>query len=48
MLYRIKGEGNKSAVSDTLEFISPVIAELADLYRKVENGEIDLFQYEKE
>ena len=48
MLYRIKGEGNKSAVSDTLEFISPVIAELADLYRKVENGEIDLFQHEKE
>ena len=48
MLYRIKGEGGKSAVSDTIEFISPVIAELADLYRKVENGEIDLFQHEKE
>ena len=38
MLYRIKGEGNKSAVTDTLEFISPVIAELADLYGKVEAG----------
>ena len=26
MLYRIKGEGDKSCVTDTLEFISPVIA----------------------
>ena len=48
MLYRIKGEGNKSAVSDTLEFISPVIAELADLYGKVERGEIDLFKSDPE
>ncbi|HIW65125.1 MAG TPA: DUF4924 family protein [Candidatus Alistipes intestinipullorum] len=44
MLYRIKGEGDKSAVTDTLEFISPVIAELADMYGKVERGEIDLFK----
>lgn len=44
MLYRIKGEGGKSAVTDTLEFISPVIAELADMYRKVETGEVDLFK----
>ena len=48
MLYRIKGEGNKSAVSDTLEFISPVIAELADLYGKGERGEIDLFKSDPE
>ena len=27
MLYRIKGEGDKQAVTDTLEYISPVIAE---------------------
>ena len=40
MLYRIKGEGGKSAVADTLEFISPVIAELAALHRKVERGEL--------
>lgn len=46
MLYRIKGEGEKSAVRDTLEFVSPVIAELADTYRKVETGEIDLFKNE--
>ncbi|WP_418982256.1 DUF4924 family protein [Alistipes sp.] len=44
MLYRIKGEGDKSAVTDTLEVISPVIAELADLYRKVECGETDLYK----
>lgn len=43
MLYRIKGDGNKSAVTDTIEFISPVIAELSDMYRKVEVGEVDLF-----
>ncbi|WP_418992838.1 DUF4924 family protein [Alistipes sp.] len=46
MLYRIKGQGDKSAVADTLEFISPVVAELADIYRKVETGEIDLFKEE--
>lgn len=39
MLYRIKGEGEKSAVADTLEFISPVIAELAAIHGKVERGE---------
>ncbi len=44
MLYRIKGEGAKGAVTDTIEFISPVIAELASIYSKVERGEIDLFE----
>lgn len=44
MLYRIKGEGGKSAVADTIEYISPVIAELADMYGKIERGEIDLFK----
>lgn len=39
MLYRIKGEGEKSAVADTLEFISPVIAELSAIHGKVERGE---------
>ncbi|WP_302606036.1 DUF4924 family protein [uncultured Alistipes sp.] len=46
MLYRIRGEGDKTAVHDTIEYISPVIAELADLYRKVETGEIDLYKTE--
>ncbi|MDE6070008.1 MAG: DUF4924 family protein [Alistipes sp.] len=44
MLYRIKGQGDKTAVADTLEVVSPVIAELAALYGKVERGEIDLFK----
>lgn len=39
MLYRIKGDGEKSAVADTLEYISPVIAELAALHGRVERGE---------
>ena len=43
MLYRIKGQENK-AVSDTLEFISPVIAHLSAMHRKVEKGEVDLFK----
>ncbi len=44
MLYRIKGEGDKSAVADTIKFISPVIGELAAMHGKVERGEIDLFK----
>ncbi len=44
MLYRIKGEGGKAAVADTLEFVSPAIAELAAMHGKVERGEIDLFR----
>ena len=43
MLYRIKG-GENSAIADTIEYISPVIAELSALYHKVERGEIDLFK----
>ena len=43
MLYRIKG-GGQSAVTDTLEYISPVIATLSLMYHKVERGEIDLFK----
>ena len=44
LICNTKGEGEKSAVADTLEFISPVIAELADMYGKVERGEADLFK----
>ncbi len=47
MLYHIKGEKN-SVVKDTLEFVSPVIAELAAMYGKVERGEIDLFKNDEE
>ena len=44
ILYRIKGQGDRSAVSDTVEFISPVVGELAALHGKVERGEIDLYK----
>lgn len=47
MLYRIRGEGGEEAVADTIEYISPVIAELAAMYGKVERGEVDLFETEK-
>ncbi len=46
MLYRIKGEGDKPVVGEVVEFVSPVVAELAILYGKVERGEIDLFRPE--
>lgn len=49
MLYHIKGEEkHKSAIDDTLEFISPVIGELAAMHRKVERGEIDLFDEQEQ
>ncbi len=44
MLYRIKGEGGKNAVLDTIEYVSPVVAELADKYRSIESGTIDMFK----
>lgn len=46
MLYRIQGNTANKAVADTIEYISPVVAELADMYRRVERGEIDLFKNE--
>ncbi len=48
MLYRIKGDDQRGAVMDTLEYISPVIAELAKVYGQSERGEIDLFKGEGE
>jgi len=44
MLYRIKGQGDRPAVTDTIDLISPVIAELAAVHGKVERGEIDLYK----
>ena len=45
MLYRIKGDKKRAeAISDTIELISPVVAELAAMYGKVERGEVDLFK----
>ena len=45
MLSRIKGDKKREeAIRDTMELVSPVVAELADMYRKVERGEVDLFK----
>ena len=45
MLYRIKGDKKREeTIRDTMELVSPVVAELADMYRKVELGEVDLFK----
>ena len=45
MLYRIKGDKKRAeAISDTIELVSPVVAELAAMYGKVERGEVDLFE----
>ncbi|MCM1151011.1 MAG: DUF4924 family protein [Alistipes sp.] len=44
MLYRIKGQGDRPAVADTIDLISPAIGELAAMYGKVERGEIDLYK----
>ena len=48
MLYRIKGQGGRSAIDDTIELVSPVIAELSAMYGKVERGEVDLFRISNE
>jgi hypothetical protein len=45
MLYRIKGDEKRSeAIKDTIELVSPVVAELSAMYGKVERGEVDLFK----
>lgn len=44
MLYRIKRDKkSQRAIEDVLELISPVIAELAAVYGRVERGELDLY-----
>ena len=41
---RIKGDKkHDDAIKDTIELVSPVVAELAAMYGKVERGEVDLF-----
>ena len=45
MLYRLKGDqGRRQAIGDVVEVVSPVVAELARVYRHAEKGEIDLFE----
>lgn len=45
VLLRIKGEKQQDGyIDDVLKLISPVVAELATLYRQIERGEADLFK----
>lgn len=45
VLLRIKGETDKdSYINDVLDLISPVVAELATQYLRIERGEVDLFK----
>jgi len=47
VLYRIKGdEEHKGYVEDVLTLISPVVAQLAQAYRDIEEGKLDLYQEE--
>lgn len=50
VLLRIKGEekSKEHYIHDVLELISPVIAELAKIFRQTERGEIDLFATEEQ
>ncbi len=44
MLLRMKQVDRKEYINDVMELISPVIANLALIYRQVETGEIDLYK----
>jgi hypothetical protein len=45
MLYNMKGEGAR--VGDVLTLVSPVVAQLADAHRRIERGELNLFEEEQ-
>ena len=48
VLYRIKGDkSHEEGIRNVIDLISPVIAELASVYRQVERGEIDLYGPDK-
>ena len=45
MLYRIKGDKTKeSSISDVIELVSPLIGELARIFRLSECGELDIWE----
>lgn len=45
MLYRIKGDASKEKeIGEVIGLVSPVVAELAAMFGKVERGEVDLFK----
>jgi hypothetical protein len=44
MLYRIKGDGTKeSSISDVIELVSPLVGELARVFKLTEHGELDIW-----
>lgn len=44
MLYRIKGDKTKeNSISDVIEFISPLVGELAGIFTLAEHGELDIW-----
>ena len=48
VLYRIKGDNShEEGIRNVIDLISPVIAELASVYRQVERGEVDLYGSDK-
>lgn len=47
ILCRLKGVDNEQYINDVLELVSPVIAQLVQIYHKVERGEIDPYQEDK-
>lgn len=47
MLCRLKGVDNEQYIKDVLELISPVIAQLVQIFHKVERGEMDPYEQEK-
>lgn len=48
VLYRIKGDkSHEEGIRNVIDLISPVIAELASVYRQVERGEVDLYGSDK-
>lgn len=46
VLLRLKRAEESRHITDVMEVVSPVVASLADHYRRVELGEIDLFKEE--
>lgn len=44
ILCRLKGTDNKQYITDVLELVSPVIAQLVSIYHQVERGELDPYE----
>lgn len=47
ILCRLKGVDNEQYIQDVLELVSPVVAQLVQIYHKIERGELDPYENEK-